>query len=276
MMHAFISTPWNNNATFLRQQQQSPLLFQSRRSTNTCVRRTGTIIITPCRRRRQQQDNDTVHHHYLITPPRFSLSSIITMSISPQSPSSSSSCPSPLTAASIPSRRNFLVTHILSPLILFSLIFLPLPNNNNNLITHAAPTSLSTKQLAATLSPIINLYDSLSVLATDIQAGTNADVRRVVRTLQKGIDINAAVRPLVKALPSNDAEIVRVHARECVEFLNQVVDYFDSTQLKQKPPADVLNFSLMAVDKARAELDLVLKVFPKDVVEEARRLVTSY
>lgn len=130
-------------------------------------------------------------------------------------------------------------------------------------------------QLVNALTPILNLRDSLDILSEDIVNGTNGDVRRIVRTLQKGIDLNKAVRASVRHLPPPAREEVRSHGREAAEFLNQVVEYYDATQLKERPSKSILNFSLQAIESARNELDLVLGFFSAEVVSEARKVITA-
>lgn len=127
--------------------------------------------------------------------------------------------------------------------------------------------------LARKLMPLINLRDSLDALATDISTGTNGDVRRTVRTLQRGLDITSAIKAATKAVPSAEREDIRIHGRDAVEFLDQVVQYYDSTALKQTPPAEVMSFSLRAVECARAELDKVLILLDPSVVTAARKMV---
>lgn len=135
-----------------------------------------------------------------------------------------------------------------------------------------ALSAVSDIELISTLAPVLNLRDSLNTLSSDIENGTNADLRRIVRTLQKGINLNKAVRLSSQRLPSAQAEAIRTHGREAAEFINQVVDYYDPTSLRDRPPADALNFSLMAIQKARDELDLIIEAFSPSIVEEARRV----
>lgn len=68
---------------------------------------------------------------------------------------------------------------------------------------------------------------------------------------------------------------VRMHGREAAEFLNQIVDYYDATAMKTRPPTDAMNFSLQALAKCREELDHVIHAFPQNTVDEAHHLVTA-
>lgn len=139
-----------------------------------------------------------------------------------------------------------------------------------------AAKSISSEELASILTTLLNLRDSLDSLQQDIEQGTNYDIRRIVRTLQKGYDINSALRRSVPALPTSALrDQARLHGREASEYLNQVVDYFDATSLKARPPAEALKFSLLALGKSRDELDLLLKLFPSAVVDNARTLVNG-
>lgn len=128
---------------------------------------------------------------------------------------------------------------------------------------------------ASALVPLINLRMSLSQLGADIEGGTNGDLRRTIRTLQKGIDMVSSARRAssVAKLSKSDSENVRIHVREAAEFINQIVDYYEPTARNKRPPAEVLQFSLNALKSAADQLDQAMRVFSPDVVQKATEIV---
>lgn len=137
-----------------------------------------------------------------------------------------------------------------------------------------AAKTISEAELASILAPVLNLRDSLAYLKKDIEEGTNADVRRVVKTLQKGIDLNRAIRDSSSTLNPTDREQARVYGREAMEYMNQIVEYYDPTS-KGRPLPEVLNFAVKAVDQARIQLDNFLQLYPTTVVEASKNLLTA-
>lgn len=142
-------------------------------------------------------------------------------------------------------------------------------------VAGAEANSSADAAAASALAPVINLRMSLSQLGTDIEGGTNGDLRRTIRTLQKGIDIVSAARRAssIAKLPRTDSENIRVHVRDAAEFINQIVDYYDPTAVNERPPAQVLQFSLNALKSAADQLDQAIRVFPQDIVRKARDIV---
>lgn len=128
---------------------------------------------------------------------------------------------------------------------------------------------------AVALAPLVNLRVSLSQLRTDIEGGTNGDLRRIVRTIQKGIDIPTIVRRAASSakLSKSDTETFRIHTREAAEFIDQIIEYYDPTAVKQRPPAEMLQFSLNALQSAAGQLDQAFAVFSHDVVQQATKIV---
>lgn len=140
----------------------------------------------------------------------------------------------------------------------------------------SAETNANVSAVAASaLVPLISLRMSLSQLGSDIEGGTNGDLRRTIRTLQKGIDIVSSARraSATAKLSKSDSENVRIHVRDAAEFINQIVDYYEPTARNERPPAEVLQFSLNALKSASDQLDQAIRVFSKDVVRQATEIV---
>lgn len=161
------------------------------------------------------------------------------------------------------SRRTILQTTLLS---LPSLFFLPYP---------AVARKKPSKPLSVSLLPLVRVHDALNDLAVDVEAGTNGDVRRVTKTLLKGSNVPNAAREASLWLPQSQADEVILHGKEAFEYLNQVIEYFDSTATKKRPPAEQLNFCLKAIQSAKQELDIVLDSFDKNEINIARQSLGS-
>ena len=157
------------------------------------------------------------------------------------------------------SRRTILQTALLS---LPSLFLLPYPT---------AARRKPSKPLTASLLPLVRVHDALSDLATDVETGTNGDVRRITKTLLKGSNVPNAAKEASLWLPQSQADQVILHGKEAFEYLNQVIEYFDSTATKKRPPAEQLNFCLKAIQSAKEELDIVLDSFDKNDIDSARQ-----
>lgn len=139
-----------------------------------------------------------------------------------------------------------------------------------------AETNANVSAVAASaLVPLISLRMSLSQLGSDIEGGTNGDLRRTIRTLQKGIDIVSTARraSATAKLSKSDSENVRIHVRDAAEFINQIVDYYEPTARDERPPAELLQFSLRALKSASDQLDQAISIFSKDVVRQATEIV---
>lgn len=146
------------------------------------------------------------------------------------------------------------------------------------LVSHTSESyakEITNEELASILVPVLNLRESLDQLRADIEQGTNADVRRVVRTLQKGFDLNSAVRQSASTLKTAaDRDQARLYGREAMEYMNQVIDYYDPTS-KGKPDTQVLVFAVKAVEQARVELDMLIQLYPPNIVEASRNLLNA-
>lgn len=124
--------------------------------------------------------------------------------------------------------------------------------------------------LSSSLIPLVRVHDSLKDLSADVSAGTNGDVRRVIKVVLAGNDVVGSARKSALWLEAQSGETAERHAREAFEYLNQVVEYFDATATKERPRSEVLKFCQMAIDAAGAQLDETLALFEQAQVEQAR------
>lgn len=131
-----------------------------------------------------------------------------------------------------------------------------------------------TKPLASALAPLVRVRDSLGDLRADVENGTNGELRRVMSTLLKGNKLNENVREASLWLPPSAAAEVETRGREAYEYLNQVVEYFDTTATKERPQSEILSFSLQAISAAAKQMDAVLAQFPEAEVANAREQLT--
>lgn len=129
--------------------------------------------------------------------------------------------------------------------------------------------------LSSSLLPLVRVRDSLRELSADVSAGTNGDVRRVVKVVLTGNDMLGSAKKSALWLDGQTAEFAERHAREAFEYLNQVVEYFDATATKEKPRSEVLKFCQMAIDAAGDELDQTLSFFEREQVEQARAALSG-
>lgn len=68
---------------------------------------------------------------------------------------------------------------------------------------------------------------------------------------------------------------VMTRGREAIEYLDQVVMYFDPMQIKSKPSSEYLQFVGKAINAARGQLDEALKYFEPGELQKARVQLTA-
>lgn len=128
------------------------------------------------------------------------------------------------------------------------------------------------KPLIAALVPLVRTSDSLRQFKEDIENGnSNRDVRRIMSVLLTGNKLNPNVKDAALWLPLRDAETAEILGKEAVEYLDQVVAYFDPVAMKDRPPAEYLSFAVKAIEAASLRLENMLKLFPDDEVNNARQ-----
>ena len=146
-------------------------------------------------------------------------------------------------------RRHFL--HVVTSTS-FSLLALP---------TIANSGSTPTEPLYVSLQNIVRARDGAEALATDASITTNADVRRVIKTLVKGSNIIPSAREASKWLPEDSQDKALQHAKAALEFLDQASGYFASTDVRSPPRGENLVFCLRALQAAADEFDSFLGFF---------------
>lgn len=144
---------------------------------------------------------------------------------------------------------------------------------------HALPSLLlipifpSQAASSTSLIPLIRVRDALTDLSSSVSEGTNLEVRSAVALVLRGNDLPFAARVLARDFPSAQADLLRTRVRDAYEYLDQVIQYYDSTLSKQKLRPDQLKFCLNAVDAAASLLDDAIAMFDEKDVKKARDLV---
>ena len=127
------------------------------------------------------------------------------------------------------------------------------------------------KPLVSALIPLVRVRDSLPDLANGLEQGSYGDVRQVMKTMLTGNRLGENVEEASLYVEGDESEEVIRHGKEAMEYLDQVVMYFDPMEVKKKPTRVYMDFVRKALDAAREELDKALVYFPSKEVEYARQ-----
>lgn len=131
------------------------------------------------------------------------------------------------------------------------------------LVSAGLGSATRTQPLDTSLSSIRMVRDALDELAVSVQERPSGDVRRIVKTLLIGSDIRRALREAATSVKGAQRADVQLHGTQALEFLDQVVSYFDTTLVRERYSPQVALFSMQAISAARDELDALLCVFDK-------------
>lgn len=153
-------------------------------------------------------------------------------------------------------------------LVLLSLLPLLLPAKAQARKSPKEPLSVS-------LQPLVRVRDALSELGESVDAGTNGDVRRLVRVLLAGSDLPRAARDAGLWLEPDRASKVEVATREAFEYLNQIIAYFDPVANRERPKSEMLAFCRQAIAAAAGQLDSALAFFEPSAVVAAREALAG-